>query len=183
MEIEDGTYPITCLEVHDDKLPNPQFGSGDIVRLILSIDNVYDAEGELIQLDAIANRKMSPKSKLMAWAEAFGLKPELGTEFETEQLIGMEALAIIRHEEKEDGSSWPKIKEIVPVMSIPKSQSIARPDGRVDFTAFWKMAKEKGLSREQLTKKAKGRSIGSLDATELAALLGLPLEPDDIPFE
>src|SRR3970282_408727 len=93
-DLEPGTYTATCTAVKEDVLENPQFGDGAIVRIYMTLDDVVDLDGELVTLDAIANAKVSPKSKLTRWAEALGRAIDFDseTEFEPGDLLQCRAL-------------------------------------------------------------------------------------------
>ena len=93
-EIEPGVYKAVCTRVKDDVIDNAQYGDGSIVRLYLQITDQFDGEGDPIELDAMASRKISPKSKLTRWAEALGRSIDFedpNEDLDTEELVGRES--------------------------------------------------------------------------------------------
>lgn len=148
-DIKPGVYEATCIRVKDDHLDNAQFGDGDVVRIFMQFDELYDSEGEQVVLDAIANRVISPKAKLTRWAEALGSPIDFDSldEFETEQLLGGEALVKVV---RKDAASWPRIDEITARPTKGAKPTPAKADGEPDFTAFWAQVKVLGKTKDDV---------------------------------
>ena len=148
-DIEPGVYAATCVRVADDTLETPQYGDGNIVRLYMVLDDVLDAEGEPIELDAIANRKLSPKAKLTRWAEALGrpIDFEAEIEFDTEELVGGICLAKIIHK---DGSDWPRVDDLT---ARPKAGGKVSP-ANGSISDWWQQVRSSGLTVREVTDKA-----------------------------
>ena len=70
---------------------------------------------------------------------------------------------------------------------VNASVGIATSDGKVNWTAFWKQANERGYTRERVTELAHGRVLASMTVSELESLLGLAgdekIEPSEVPFD
>lgn len=179
VELADGTYPVQVSEVIEDTIENPQFGNGDVVRIILLVDGVLQPDGEETHLDAIANMKLTPKSKLWGWVTAFGLELVVGSEFDTDALVGRSALARIENDVKEDGSTWPRVRDIFPAVVKPAAGSLTKPDGKPDYNAFWARVKAIGKTKadvDALAVSVPGRSVAELEA--VLARLGKAHEHD-----
>lgn len=177
--MEPGSYVVTCFDAHVDKLEKSQYGDGTVLRFILELDEEEDEDGEKIQLDAIANLKLSAKSKLMAWIEAFGFHPAVGESFDTDQLVGKKAMAVIEDHQSADGGVFSRVKDLMP---LPKSKggpgkvqpSLINPDGSADWTVFWGAVKLAGKSRGDVADEL------GLDITDLAKHLQ-EMDPFDVP--
>lgn len=144
--IKPGVYPVYCNRVKDDVLANPQYGDGNVVKLYMLIEDLLDEEGEEIELDAMANRKVSPKAKLTRWAEALGRPIDFDseTEFDTAELVGRRCLAKVT---REDANSWPKIDDL---MALPESPS----SSPTDISSWWKVTRDEGFERTAVEAKA-----------------------------
>ena len=188
-QVEDGVYPATCTAVKDDFIENAQFGSGDVVRLSLRLDDVVDENGEVIVLDAIANAKVSAKSKLVRWAGALGVPVDLDLDdFETENLVGHKCLVTVVHRE---GSDWPRVDDLT---AMPKARGgrPAAPVGQPEAyfpDGFWRDVKSQGFDREDVKRAVDGNlaDLQQMDEGQLRDLITLldkpPIEPEDVPFE
>ncbi len=185
--VEAGVYLGTCVRVKDDTLDEPQFGDGNIVRLYLALDDVPDEEtGEPIELDGMANRKISPKAKLTRWAEALGHPIDFDTvlDFDTEELVGGKCLVKIIRKDKD---SWPKIEDLTARPKSGKAPAFSNPqpvaddtatflkvdasgDPEVDWTAFWVVAKRHGINKKHVTDEA-GKEPQDIDPFELPVIL------------
>jgi len=134
-DVEPGTYAATCVRVKDDLIENPQFGDGNVVRLYMVLNDVVDDQGEEIELDGMANRKLTPKSKLTRWAEALGRPIDFDNEddFDTEELVGANCLIKVVRADKD---SWPKIEDMTapPKLGRPAKATPANED---DVSAWW----------------------------------------------
>ncbi len=145
-DVEAGVYMATCVRVKDDLIENPQFGDGEIVRIYFELKDKLDADGEPIELDGMASRKISPKSKLTKWSEALGRTinfddPE--EEFDTEELIGGECQIKIT---RKDAESWPKVEDVI---ALPKGA------GRKDdaMAEWWANVLGDGFKRDAVISK------------------------------
>ena len=142
-----GTYQVRCMEVAADVLDNPQFGTGDVIRFDLEVVDKLGADGNPLTIDAIANDRLTPKSKLWGWLEAFGITPEINGDLDIEEVVGREALARIVQKE---GSEFTRVDALIPLPTASKSP--AKATGEPDFDAFWKQVRAMG--KEQADVKA-----------------------------
>lgn len=142
-DVDAGTYKATCIKVKDDHLENSLYGDGDVVRVYMQLSDVLNEEGEEIVLDGIANRKVTPLSKLTRWADALGRVIDFDGEddFDPEELVGGECLVKV---ERKDKDSWPKIKELT---ALPKIVSRST-DAPGSVGAWWALLRENGVERE-----------------------------------
>ncbi len=161
VKIEPGIYAVTCFDAKEDKLDNSKFGDGHVIRLDLEIASELDNNENPVRLDAIANFKLTPSSKLWEWAEAFGCTPVLGDDFDTDCLIGKQAQAVVinKASEKEGGGTFSRVDKIVPMPkgsrgnggSAPKEVSVIKADGSWDSDVFWREVNKAGLNRSIVT--------------------------------
>lgn len=148
-DVESGTYLATCVRVKDDTIENPQFGNGDVVRLYMALADVLDAEGEEIELDGMANRKLTPKSKLTRWAEALGRAIDFDNEddFDPEELIGSQCLIKVVRADKD---SWPKIEDMTAPPKTRATRQAAPPTADNGISNFWAATRKAGVTLEDV---------------------------------
>lgn len=180
-DIEPGTYDVRCIKVWPDVLENPQFGTGDVLKIKLQFPDIEEDDGSLFEMDAMANFTLSPRSKLYGWAMAFGCEIDLNADdFDAEEMLDKTAQAVIVKVKKPDGSTWPSIDSIVPAPvrrrraaeSAPKSEpkddaapSILTAMGAVDWTAFWTATTRMGMTRESVAAQWNG-DLGTLEKAD-----------------
>lgn len=159
-------YNVRCIETTQDHLDGSKFGSGDVVRIILEVQDQIDSDGNPVEIDAIANLKLTPKSKLWEWAEAFGLKPVVGQDFDTDDLVDCHARALIvdRDEPSADGKVYSRVEKIMAPGSnaAPASPTIVNADGTPNWSAFWPAIAKLGLNKQHVFD-----HIGTMDLTGL----------------
>lgn len=185
VNLEPGTYEVICIKTEEAYLEKPQFGDGHVVRITMNTTDEVDEDGELIELSTIANFTLTPKSKLWGIFEAFGIKPTLGQDLDTDLMVGKRAFAVTGQKPRDDGSHWVTVEALIPPLTKKELGSLTKPDGTTDFAVFWKMAEQQGfIDKDELRAKA-GKPMGQMTITELQELIGLngQVEPDDIPFE
>lgn len=168
MELENGTYAMTVKDVREDKIENPQFGDGTVVRIDIELDDMVMPDGEPVELDAMANAKLSPKSKLGLWIAALGFEIKVGQEFDLDDLKGAQGLVVVENEHKDD-VDWPRIVNIVAAPKSGAAVSLSKPDGKPDFTVFWTKVKELGKSKTDVD--ALGVAVPTLSVAQLEAVL------------
>lgn len=154
-KVDPGTYSITCVRAYEDVLENPAFGTGDVVKLEIELDDVEDdgAPGELVKLTALANRKLSPSSKLWGWVEAFGFSLEIGQDFDLDWLEGRQAMALIGEKKRDDGTVWSTIESIFPRparkgrtsggKTAPAPKAAAEVDENTPISDWWAVLRER----------------------------------------
>lgn len=156
VKVEPGTYECECIEANQDTIENPQFGSGDVLRVKVRLPGVNNEDGDEVELDAMANLKLTPKSKLWGWIEAFGFKLAIGQDFDTEQLRGKRAYAVVGQREGQDGALWARIEDFV---ALPKSAQPQKTtadilhfdengDAVVDWTVMWTLLRKHGITNK-----------------------------------
>lgn len=151
-KVKPGAYIVTCMGADADKLEDAKFGTGEVIRFLLELDDELDEQGNPIELDAIANAKLTPKSKLWSWCDAFGVPPVVGQAYDTDAVIGQKAQAIIVDKANDDGSVFSRVENIVP---LPRSMggkgkpspTVINEDGSPNYTAFWAALRALGLNR------------------------------------
>ncbi len=142
VELPDGTYEVECTEAQDDEIDS-QFSDGpsDIVRLFVQIVDHVNVDGGPIILDPIANFKLTPKSKLWGWFQAFGLDPQIGKEIDTEDMVGKRALALVQNKITDAGSKWPKVVNFMPLPRTAQKgsqrpqEALSAPQSAKDYPA------------------------------------------------
>lgn len=149
-KLDAGTYEVICADATTDQLPNPQFGDGNVLRLKLQVVDMVNPDGSDVVLDAIANLKLSPMSKLWGWIEAFGFKLEVGQDFDTDQLKGLNAYAVVGQREGQDGALWPRVESIIP---LPK-QRASSTSAASNVSGWWAYIREEGFTVKEATDKA-----------------------------
>jgi hypothetical protein len=189
-KLDEGSYVVTCTAATQDHLENSLYGTGEVLRFTLKCADEVDENGDPVELDAIANLKLTPKSKLWSWAEAFGLKPEVGKSFDTDALIGLTALAVVKDKGNDDGSVFSRVENLMP---LPKGYtagatvmpSVILASGEPDWGVFWRVLKEKkGWAKAQvgdhldLDMDKLGKHLGDMDGPDAQELLEVLLNTD-----
>jgi hypothetical protein len=150
-KLDPGTYPVKCMDVKEDKLANSQFGNGEVIRFDLEVIDVLDEDGNPITLDGIANRKLTPGSKLWKWLEAFGLKMAVGERVDIEQIVGRQAFAVVVSREGAKGGTFARIENLVPA---PSSTAAAGPVEEMEISAWWALVRSEGFNTSDGRNKA-----------------------------
>ena len=187
-QVTPGSYEVECIETGSFYMENDMYGNPDKVRIKVRVETGSD---EAPVLDALCNEKLSPKSTLWRWAEAFGLEPEVGGDLDTDEMVGKKALAVIGERKNERGT-WARIEDFVP---LPKSRSpkAAPPpveedmmaflkvneqgDPEVDWTLFWKVCTKNKVSKAALIKFFEGKEPKDVDPFDLPAALDALIVP------
>ena len=127
-KIPPGTYRVLLMDLKEDLLENALYGNGNVIRFELEVCQHVDVSGNPIQLDALANDKLTPKSKLWQVATSLNVQPVLGQGFDTDDLLGRRANLVIKHI---DTTSGPKAK-IVDMLKVGGAAPAAVPAGAVE---------------------------------------------------
>ena len=161
--LEPGTYKVQLMDLKETILENPQFGSGDVIRFCIETTEVVDEEGNRIELDGIANDKLTPLSKLTRWLTAFGVTAEAGEEIDMEEAIGREAMAVIVVKPGKDGTgAFPRVDDLVPLpksgkaSSAPQKPTAASNGDSPDVDSFWRRIRAAGFDRADVLPYADG---------------------------
>lgn len=169
VDLDNGTYPMTIVDIQEAVIENPQYGDGNVIRIEMSLDGLIMEDGEPVILDTIANPKLSPKSKLGGWCKALGFDLSIGDEFDLDELKGAKGLAVVENDIR-DGQEWPRVVNIV---GAPKTGNNSQA-GPLDVSGFWIEAYKLG-DRDIIFAKVKsltgGKMLAGLDGDGLAALL------------
>ena len=170
VHIKPNMYEVRCIETAADHLDKSKYGSGDVVRLVLEVQGEIDSDGNPVEIDAIANYKLTPKSKLWEWAEAFGLKPLVGQDFDTDSMVDRRARALItdRDEVAADGKIYSRVEKIMALdggnttgASVSTSPTIVNADGTPNWGAFWPAIVALGLTKQHVFD-----HMGTMDLTD-----------------
>jgi len=76
---------------------------------------VLDPKYEGRELTAWTNATTSDRSKLAKWAEACGFPPIPGDEFDTDELVGCKAIAVVTVKRADDGTLFNRVDELLPI--------------------------------------------------------------------
>lgn len=184
VHIKPGTYNVVCSGVREDEIENSQWDK-NVIRFDLQTTDVLDENGDAVELDAIASRKLSPKSKLWGWLTALGVQLDVGADIDLEEAIGHEALAVIEDHTGTDGAVFSRVKDLIP----PASQKAVVDVKDLPVSDWWALVKESGFSviaardkAVELYKKEPKDLTPALRADVLAVLMGITVEPEDLPF-
>ena len=144
-------YTVWCMDVAADILEDAAFGDGSIIRFDLECRDRLDEEGNPTQLDAIANDKLTPKSKLTRWLDAFGVKVATGDEIDIEEAVGRacQARVVKKIDAAGKDTGFSKIDDLLP---LPNSR---KADGPMTLSDWWAAMREKGHD----TGAAKGQCV------------------------
>ena len=174
VDLDNGTYPITIVAIAEGQIENPQYGDGRVVRIDMEFDGMVLPDGDPVILDAIANPKLSPKSKLGGWCKALGFDLEIGQEFDLDELVGAKGLAVIENESK-DGQDWPRVVNIVGTVRTNRTTVPPADTSKPDIGAFWEAAYALEKDRPKLgafIKKLTGNNgVAGMNQETLDALL------------
>lgn len=166
-----GTYHVRCIEVRPDQLENPQFGDGAVIRFELEVVDQLAPDGSALVIDAIANDRLTPKSKLWGWLEAFGITPQINGDVDIEACVYREAMARIV---KKPESEFTRVDELFPLPSNMAKPSASKADGEPDFTGFWAQIKAMGKSNADvipLLPSKKLTDMPEMSGADLVAIL------------
>lgn len=186
--IEKGTYPVTCIGVKEDTIPNPQFGNGDVIKFTIQFDTLEDDEGELLTRETMASDYLTPGSKLTSILLAFGLTAEVGKTLDIDDCVGRQALATVGAKSKTVNGQVKTYDTIESIFPAPKTRSAPRPaqaaptaaqlsvvnpDGSADYDAFWRGVKALGLNGTHVAAKVNGdlNNLQIMDGPDIAFLL------------
>lgn len=193
VHITPGTYIVTCVDTTEEE---HDFGRGmeDYIRLDLEVDGFTIDGGEPAVLDALATELLSPKSKLMRWSRAFGCNPQIGVPFDTANLHGRKAQAVVYDKQSKDDPkvvysavsdivalpqgmvSQPSAQQATPTPAPQAAPQQAAPDpGGETVGAWWARVRADGLKPADVNKRCGemygGREPKDLTSDERNALL------------
>ena len=172
--LEPGTYRVQLQDLKETILENPQFGNGDVIRFVLHTTEVTGTDGQPVEIDGIANDKLTPLSKLTRWLGAFGVSAEPGEELDMEQAIGLEAMAVIVNRPSKDGSgNFARVDDLVP---LPKTgtRRVVAASGDDELSAWWKQTRDEKFERKHVLEFCEelfGAEPSNITAAERAELL------------
>ncbi len=151
--IEDNIYDVTCIDTEELEMVD-KYSDGQKrkkIKVHLQVHGTDDGEGHEIVLDPLLNLKWSsggnyPASTLYMYAVALCGPQDGDVAFDTDNLKGKKARALIRTEEP---GTWPKVKEIMPVgkagtatqaKAASTSPNLVNFMGEPDWPKFWDAA-------------------------------------------
>jgi hypothetical protein len=123
-EVSDGTYECVCQSVEEAVVENSPFGSGQVLKFKLLL-NVFDEEGNNIELTALCNDVFSPSSKFWEWCIAFGFNPRIGQPVDLEDFRGREALCSVEHRPGSGKNTEPRPR-IKAIWGKPAASKVAK---------------------------------------------------------
>ncbi len=153
--IEDGLYAVTCKKIEEYELANDQYGKTHKLRLTLE---GKDANGETFTVEPLVNQAWGENSTLFKYAQAFGFDPDPDDAFDTDELIGMMANALVETGEK--AGSWPKVAKLTRLKNAAPKQAASNgngaaavpalitPVGLIDWAKFWREIDKLGVTRK-----------------------------------
>lgn len=119
-DVEDGVYPVVLVELKDPRtIVTERHPAGtDIIEWVFAID---DEAGDRV-ISGVTSPASGPKSKMFGWLTALlgGRAPEIGAEYNKQDLIGRRALATIQHND----AGYPRIQSLT---AIPRQPGITMP--------------------------------------------------------
>lgn len=165
--IDDNIYEVVCTGVEDVTLEQPdQFGKTEKVRVHLQLVGVEDEDsGEPVSLDPLLNRTFGQKATLRKWATALLNLGSIddGSWFETEDLVGHHARAVVKTETGADGKrGWPKVTDLMAMPKAAQKAATKPQEGRQpsedaaveELSDWWKSTRENGIDRKRVMAKS-----------------------------
>jgi len=180
VRVEPGIYAVTCVGATEDFIEGSRFGDGAILRIDLELEGETDSSGQPVIVDGIANLTLSPKSKLWGWVKAFGFELEFGTPFNTDDLIGARAQAVIvdKPSTSDPNLVFSAIDQIVPLPrakgAAPAAKTAAVTSAGLPIGEWWALTRKEGLSQPAVNAAAAhlyGKEPKELTAAERADLV------------
>ena len=170
VHIPPGTYRVVCSGVVEDKVESP-YGQPDVIRFSLTVADQFDEEGNPVDLDGIASRKLSPKAKLTSWLNAFGIEVAIGQDVDLEMAVGLEAYAVVIDHEK-DGATFSRVSALIP---LPETRATTVANiADLPLTDWWKACTERSFTVIEMrtaSQKKYGQLPQALTGQERAELL------------
>jgi len=118
--IPTGEYPVQVADIEEEQ---GQFGP----QLKLKLEIVGNGEHAGKTLTAWCGLTGSLKGKLAKWSAALGLVLEPGTDFDTDDLQGRRATAVVVVKTKDDGSEFSKVEELKAPKRKPAPAAAPKP--------------------------------------------------------
>ena len=172
-----GTYLATVLTTAEDVLENSQYGTGEIIRFELEPEGVFDESGDAIQIDAIASRKLSPKSKLYSWLQACGVDLTTGREVDMDEAVGARVqIKVIDKPSKDGTATFSSVDDIFPT---PENQPTQKPVEEMEIGDYWAHVRAQGVeiaAIKNLAAKQFGKEPHQLTGEERKSLFLAALE-------
>lgn len=106
-DIEPGAYSVVLAKIEGPKTIDTQDGPKEILEWTFAIMDGDYADTEIRDSTSLAT---SPRSKMYGWLAALnnGRAPEIGANFDTDELLGRMAIATIEISDR----GWPKVKTL-----------------------------------------------------------------------
>ncbi len=112
--IPTGEYPVEVEKVEPTK---GRFGPQITWALIVVGEGEYSGT----QLRGYTSQSPSPKGKLVKWANACGLETELDVPFDTDDLKGTRAVAVVLVKEREEGGLRNDVDDLISMQGRKRS--------------------------------------------------------------
>lgn len=129
VDIPDGVYPVTLVEIKGPKIVTAQRGpkAGQEIALLDWVFAVDEGDHDGTQVETSTSTASGPKSKMYSYLTALfgGIAPLAGATFETTDLCGRRALATIR----KDDNGWPRIENLGAMPAAMQQKGFAKATG------------------------------------------------------
>lgn len=129
VDIPDGVYPVTLVEIKGPKTVTAQRGpkAGEDIQLLDWIFAIDEGDYDGTPIEASTSVASGPKSKMYSYLTALhgGIAPAVGTKFTVDTLRGRRALATIRKDE----AGWPRIENLGAMPASMLAAGLARATG------------------------------------------------------
>lgn len=153
LQLKPGMYEVTCMDVKEDILEESSYGTGEIIRFMLMTEATLDEDGNPVEFDAIANDKLTPKSKLTGWLNAFGVPVVVGSQVDIEAVVGKKAQAKIVAKLDSTGkdTGFTKVDDILPLQG---ARNVEIPIELMKVEEWWGVVRGAGISVKEGRDKA-----------------------------
>ena len=129
VDIPDGVYPVTLVEIKGPKTVLAQRGpkAGQEIELLDWVFSIDEGDFDGTPIEASTSTASGPKSKMYSYLTALfnGVAPLVGATFETTDLCGRRALATI----KKDTNGWPRIENLGAMPAAMLAKGVAKATG------------------------------------------------------
>lgn len=109
--MSEGLHNVVITEVKDLGKQDTQFGVQHRLAVIFEAQDQKDKEGKNVDVRLFATNSLHPKSSFIKNVlTPLGITP--GTEFDTDELVGIKCQVVIQHKDK-DGTTYANVTAIL----------------------------------------------------------------------